>query len=112
MRGIEKIIECRKAGKKPMSVAVWVGFDHVLPVPGQFDVIMPAPSASADFRPLVGLFVTVFAKTYSPAVFAMWDQMKRHIEFGTLKFADWDDAESVILFSKKRGQFSLAEGTN
>lgn len=111
MRGIEKIIECRKAGKKPMSVAVWVGFAHVLPVPGQFDVIMPAPSASADFRPLVGLFVTVFAKTYSPAVFSMWEQIKRHIEFGALKFADWDDAESIILFSKTRGQFSLAEGT-
>ncbi len=112
MRGIEKIIECRKAGKKPLSVAVWVGFDHVLPVPGQFDVIMPAPSASADFRPLVGLFVTVFAKTYSPAVFAMWEQIKRHIEFGTLKIADWDDAESIVLYSKTRGQFSLAEGTH
>lgn len=110
MRGIEKIIECRKAGKKPLSVAVWVGFDHVLPVPCQFDVIMPAPSASADFRPLVGLFVTVFAKTYSPAVFAMWEQIKRHIEFGTLKIADWDDAESIVLYSKTRGQFSLAEG--
>lgn len=109
MRGMEKIIACRKAGRKPILVSVWIGFDAVETDPEQFDLILPSASASADLRPLVGLFVTVFAKNYSPSVLAMWDRMQQFISFGTLKCSDWDDPDSIILFSKTLGQATLSE---
>lgn len=109
MRGIDKIIACRKSGKKPVMVSLWIGYSRVLETGNTFDVIMPVPSASEDLRAFVGLNVSVFASEFSPAVLAVYERLKKVIAFGVLSVNGWSDPDSVFVFTPQRGELSLSD---
>lgn len=109
MRGMDKIIACRTAGKKPSLVFFWMGYQSLKLDPERFEIAQAVPSLSADFRPLIGLNVVVMAANYTPAVLAVWAKIKTLIRMGTLHIEGWDDPESTFLYTQEQGERSLAD---
>ena len=109
MRGMEKIIAARSRKLKPKLVFVWIGYGSGFSTADGFDVFIPRPSASLDLRPLVGLSVIVFAKTYSPAIGEQWGRIKQVVASGALKIDGWADADSIFIYSQGSGERPLAE---
>lgn len=98
---LEKLKAWRiRTGMKPVSVWLWYGFGR-MPHKGRFDLDADKPSKTDDYRPLVGLNVTVCAKSYSPALMEEFERMKGYASSLVLWVDAWkDDPESVITWRK------------
>lgn len=101
MSDFQKLIDWRKkTGKKPSSVWVWYGYEAKHK--GAFDLEARKPSRTDDYRALIGLDVTVCAKSYSPILLDEFERMKGYASSLILWVESWqDDPDSIITWTKR-----------
>lgn len=107
--GMNSLLQMRRGGARPSIVWLWIGFEGK----GEAtELVMPRPSLTDDFRPLVGLPVVMYARTASPELFELFEHLKTIVSSISFHVDAWRDdmtGNSILIWDRQRGQRTLAE---
>lgn len=90
MKNIQHLIDMRLSGKKPDSV--WITFGEVKSprYRQEFQTLELGAAPCRDYRPFVGLDVTIYSKRWLPEVGQLFDKLIQYAKTVTVLVADFE----------------------